>query len=54
MSEAEAIDALDSRAPGRGPETIAWAQQMGLIRRIPGTDDQPARLEAVTSPRIAA
>lgn len=54
MTEAEALDALDSRAPGRGHEVIQWACQMGLIRRVAGKDDQPVRLEAVGSPRLAA
>jgi hypothetical protein len=33
-SEQEAVDVLNDRAPGRGHEVIARAQQRGMIRRV--------------------
>jgi hypothetical protein len=47
----EAVDVLNDRAPGRGLEVIWWSQQRGLIRRIEGTGDEPAMLEAAGAPR---
>jgi hypothetical protein len=54
MTEPAAIDALDVRAPGRAEEIIAHAQQWGMIRRIPGTNGQPATLEALGSRSMVA
>lgn len=54
MSEAAAIDALEWRAPGRGEVVIRWAKQRGLIRRVAGTDDAAAMLEAAGAPRSLA
>jgi hypothetical protein len=56
MLESEAIDSLDNRAgvTGRGLETIEWATRRGLIRRVPGQDDEPATLVAVGAPRSLA
>lgn len=56
MLETDAIDSLDNRAgvTGRGLEAIEWATRRGLIRRVPGQDDQPALLEAVGAPRSMA
>ena len=49
LPEAEVLDAIDRRAPGRRPEVITYAQQRGLIRRIQ-TDDH-VLLEAVGTPQ---
>ena len=54
MTEQAAIECVEWREPGRGHETIRWAQQRGLIRRIDRTDDEPARLEAAGAPRSLA
>ena len=54
MTEPAAVLLLESRAPGRGLEAIGWARSMGLLTRTPGTDDQPAMLEAVGAPRSLA
>jgi hypothetical protein len=54
MTETAAGDALDTRAPGRGAETIQWACQRGLVQRVAGTDDAPATLEAAGAPRSLA
>jgi hypothetical protein len=54
MLETAAIDSLEQRAPGRGEEVIRWAGQRGLVRRVAGTDDEPATLEAVGAPRSLA
>ena len=54
MSELKAIECIEWREPGRGHETIRWAQQRGLIRRIAGADDEPAMLEAAGAPRPRA
>jgi hypothetical protein len=48
MSEKEALDALEARAPGRGQDTIEWAQAAGMIRRAPG---DPGTLQATGAPR---
>jgi hypothetical protein len=48
MSEAEAIDALDARAPGRGPDVLEWAQAAGMIRRVEHEDG--ATLQAAGAP----
>jgi hypothetical protein len=47
MTEAAALEALDVRAPGRGPEVIAWAKQAGMLRRV--QHDEPM-LEAAGAP----
>lgn len=53
LPEAEVLDAIDRRAPGRGPEVVAYAQQRGLIRRVQTGD--AVMLEAVGTPqRLAA
>jgi hypothetical protein len=54
MTETEAIEVLEWRAPGRGHEVIRWAKHRGLIRRVAGTDDEPAMLEAAGAPRSLA
>jgi len=54
MSEAAAIEAIEWRAPGRGEEVIRWAKHRGLIRRVAGTNDEPAMLEAAGAPRSLA
>jgi hypothetical protein len=48
MSEAAAIEALDTRSPGRGPETIEWAIGRSLIRRV--DIDGTTTLEAAGAP----
>ena len=50
MSIAAAIDALETRAPGRSREVIRHAEMRGLIRTIHRTDDEPAMLEAAGAP----
>ena len=52
LPEAEVLDAIDRRAPGRGPEVITYAQQRGLIRRVQ-TDDA-VLLAAVGTPQTLA
>jgi hypothetical protein len=53
MTETEAIDRLDIRAPGRGSEAVDYALRVGLVRRSQ-VDDEPARLEALGAPRSLA
>jgi hypothetical protein len=50
--EGEVLDAIDQRAPGRGPEVITYAQQRGLVRRVQ-TDDSVI-LEAAGAPQTLA
>jgi hypothetical protein len=54
MTEAEAVDVLDARAPGRGRDVVRYALHVGLIRRVAGTDDEPATLKALGAPRTLA
>jgi hypothetical protein len=52
--EAEAIDAIEQRAPGRSVEVLAWAEQAGLVRRVRHADET-VTLEAVgAAPRSLA
>ncbi len=44
MTEPVAAMLLEDRAPGRADEIIAWAQQAGMIRRVPAVGDEPATL----------
>jgi hypothetical protein len=53
VTETEAIDVLDVRAPGRGADVVAYAIRVGLVRRAQH-DDEPARLEALGAPRSLA
>ena len=53
ISEAEAIDALELRAPGRGQAAVTWARQAGLIRRVKHADGT-VTLEAAGAPRALA
>jgi hypothetical protein len=48
MTEAAALEAVEWRAPGRGHETLRWAQQRGLIRRV--RHDAGPMLEAAGAP----
>jgi hypothetical protein len=50
MTEAEALDALDARAPGRAREIVQFAQAAGMLRRVQPVDDEPAMLEAAGAP----
>jgi hypothetical protein len=52
MTEDSAIEAVEFRAPGRGPDVIQWAQHRGVIRRVQAGDD--VMLEAVGTPRTLA
>jgi hypothetical protein len=52
-SEAEVLDAIEQRSPGRGPEVVAWAIQAGIVRRVRHTDDT-VTLEAAGAPRRLA
>lgn len=54
MPEGAAVLLLESRAPGRGEETIAWAKARGMLTRIAATDDEPAMLEALGAPTALA
>jgi hypothetical protein len=54
MTEAEAVDVLDARAPGRGADVVKYALHVGLVRRVPGDDDEPATLKALGAPRSLA
>ena len=53
MTEAEALEALDVRAPGRADEIIAWAQQAGMVRRVVRADE-PTLEAAGVAARIRA
>lgn len=53
MTEAEAIEAIEWRAPGRGQEVIDRASLLGAIRRVAGKDDV-VTLEAAGAPRALA
>jgi len=50
MTEAEAVDVLDIRAPGRGRAVVTYALHVGLVRRIAGEDNQADALAAVGRP----
>jgi len=52
MTEEAAIDFLDYRAPGRGPDVVLYATQRGVIRRVQTDDD--IMLEAVGTPQTLA
>jgi len=52
MIEAEAVDVLDSRAPGRAHEILGWAYGAGMIRRVQA--DDTVLLEAVGAPQTLA
>jgi len=52
MTEAAAVEAVEWRAPGRGLETIQWATQRGVIRRVQVDDD--VMVEAVGAPQTLA
>jgi hypothetical protein len=54
VTEAEAVDVLDARAPGRGADVVRYAVHVGLVRRVPGDDDEPATLKALGAPRSLA
>lgn len=56
MTEPAAVMLLESRAPGRSADVIQWAEHMGMVRRIPAHDDQPATITAPVSapPPVAA
>jgi hypothetical protein len=54
MAEGAAVVMLESRAPGRAEETIAWAKARGMMMRTPPTDDEPAMIEALGVPRSLA
>jgi hypothetical protein len=50
MTEAEALDVLDARAPGRGRDVVRYAVHVGLVRRVIGDDDEPDTLKALGAP----
>src|SRR3954470_23868867 len=52
QTEEAALEAIEWRAPGRGPEVITYAQQRGVIRRVQTQDD--VMLEAVGRPQTLA
>ena len=54
MPEGAAVLLLESRAPGRADETIAWATARGILTRVAASDDEPAMLEAVGGPKAIA
>jgi hypothetical protein len=54
MTETEAVDVLDIRAPGRGARVVAYAVRVGLVRRVQRTDSGPVTLEALGAPRSLA
>jgi hypothetical protein len=54
LTEAEAVDVLNARAPGRGAEVVRWSRQAGLVRRVAGKNDEPDTLEALGAPRSLA
>ena len=53
MTETEAIDVLEARAPGRGEDVVRYAMHTGLVRRVNGDDGQPT-LRALGVPRSLA
>jgi hypothetical protein len=53
VTEAEAIDVLDARAPGRGGDVVTYSIRVGLVRRSQH-DDEPATLVALAAPRTLA
>jgi hypothetical protein len=52
-TEADAIEAIEWRAPGRGQEVIDRANLLGAVRRVVDSDDV-VRLEAADAPRALA
>ena len=53
MPQPEAVTLLESRAPGRGEEVIAWARSAGMVRVAERDDGEPgpAMLEPVMPDR---
>src|SRR3954469_18744219 len=51
-SENEVLDAIEVRAPGRGPEVVTGATRGGLVRRVQVDDD--VMLGAVGAPQTLA
>jgi hypothetical protein len=51
--EAEVLDAIEQRAPGRTDEVVTYATQRGLVRRVHRADGT-VMLEAVGVPRTLA
>jgi hypothetical protein len=54
MTVAEAIDVLDSRAPGRGGFVVRYALEVRLVRRVAGADGEADTLEVVGRPSSRA
>jgi hypothetical protein len=53
MTETEAVDVLDIRAPGRGADVVNYSIRVGLVRRSQH-DDEPTTLGALGVPRSLA
>jgi hypothetical protein len=53
MTETEAVDVLDMRAPGRGADVVSYSIRVGLVRRSQH-DSEPTTLEAIGTPRSLA
>jgi hypothetical protein len=51
QSEPDVVDLLETRAPGRAHEILAYARGAGMVRRIPGLGDEPAMVAATHSER---
>jgi len=53
IPQPEAVTLLESRAPGRGEEVIAWARSAGMVRVAERDDGEPgpAMLEPVMPDR---
>jgi hypothetical protein len=54
MTEAESIDVLDARAPGRGADVVKYAVHVGLVRRVIDEDGEATTLKALSVPRSLA
>jgi hypothetical protein len=44
QTEPDILEQIESRAPGRAHEILAYARGAGMVRRIPGLGDQPAMI----------
>jgi hypothetical protein len=52
--EPDVVEALETRAPGRAHEILAYARAAGMVRRIPGLGETPATITATHAERHPA
>jgi hypothetical protein len=54
MSENEALDALEARAPGRSREVVEFAEAAGMLRRVEHDDGPMLEAAGARRTRLAA